>query len=530
MSSRRTLSTRALIALPLALFMIPQCTCGDDADDGPAAKNGATELYKLLFAKLPKADVSAPAQALPADLTWVAASPDAEAWRTWAEPQPFVQAFMKTPLFADLQLSKEWRALQGLQQRSAQAAKLTGRDSARNALWSGPTAVGMSPLSGEGSKKRRAVVMVKAIAPGTEALVRFAAAFGTLSRSSEVSMSQEEVAGVPVHIWKHSGRTIAYALFRNLLVAGDDPQLVRRATALAAGETHVKGDVGSQDRLPKANTPGVHLSLRSSEADVLALMGMPDLGISLVADAKAPVVLRRKRKETASDKELALLKYAPESSFFAVVDGASASGALLAAVKARLAGKATLGDIDLEAELVKKLSPGMGLFFTAQPSTSQPGGVLVLAHKGQDLEPTMLRVLGRMSGAEISRVRIASGVQATLLHPPAEGLRAALTEDALLLAMSDEALRAALSAGQAQAPSLKDKSLDLGAGARSGVYLNLDATANFISAFTQAHGTSAKDAEVLAPTLTALRSGGRLFARIQSTDDDFEEGALRVLP
>lgn len=530
MSSRRILSTRALIALPLALFTIPQCTCGDDADDGPAPKNGATELYKLLFAELPKAEVRTPAEALPSDLTWVAASPDAEAWRSWAEPQPFVQAMMKTPLFADLQLSKEWRALQGLQHRSAQAANLTGEDSARGALWSGPTAIGMGKLSGKGKKNRRGIVMVKAIAPGTEALVRFAAAFGTLSRSSEVSISQEQVADTTVHVWAQSGRTIAYAMFRNLLVAGDNVDLVRRATALAAGETHVKGDTGSQGRLPKANTPGIHLSFRSAEADVFALMGVPDIGLSLVADAKAPIVLRRKRGESASAKELALLKYAPESSFLAIADGASPSGTLLSVVKKRLAGKANLGDLDLEAELISKLGPGMGLFFTAQPEASNPGGVVVLSHAGQDLEATMLRILGRMSGADIGRVRIASGVKATLLHPPGAGLRAAMTEDALLLAMSDEALRAALAAGQAQAPSLKDKALDLSPGAQSGVYLNLDAAAAFVGAFSRQHGTGEKDAEVLDQTLNTLRGAGRLFARLKGADEGFEEGALRVLP
>lgn len=533
MSARRAPRTASLSSLLLLALAASRCTCGDEADVEPTGVSArAAELYRMLFADLPKADVEHPAAAVPSDLEWVAASPDAEAWRAWAVAQPYVKTWMQTPLFADLRLSKAWRALDGLQRRSAQAARLTGASVDRAALWAGPTALALSAPSGSGRDAPRHVLLVKAIRPGEEALIRFAAAFGALGRAQDTggTLERRKIDDAELLVWSEPGRTIAFALFRDLLIAGDDPALVERAVGLAAGAPITDGDAGSLDRLPDPKTPGVHLSLRFAGESAPALLGLDDLGVSLVADPKAPVVLRRRRAEAAGEDSLGLLRYAPESSFFAMVDGGKPSGALLSRVKARLSGQTKVGDVDLEAQLARQLGGGMGLAFTRAPDAGAFGGLALFAHDSPDLEPAVRKLLGEMSSSDITRTKLDGQVKGTLLGPQAGGLHAAITKDALLLAMSEDTLRAALAAGQAQAPSLKDRRLDLSSGAPGAVYLDLGAGADFLGAFAAEHAAEEDAKDVLQPTLDAMRAGGRLFARLEPRGGSREEGALHAVP
>lgn len=518
---------RSVSLVPL-LLLLTVARCKSDDDSG-ADKVGALPTYVQLFSKLPKAKVSTPAAALPHTLPWMAASPDAETWRAWVVQQPYAKKVMQTPMFAEFRLSREWRTLQSLHARSAQAAKLVGQDD-RGTLWAGPTAIGIAESSDP--RRSREVIVIKSIDATTQALVRFAAAFGLLSQSTDqgLELAQTEIHGVPVHTWTQDGRTISFALFSNLIIASDSSQLVKRATALAMGEALNEDDEGSGSRFPPPETPGVHVSIKFGNTNSMALWGLQETGLSLVADPAAPVVLRRNRKGSASDASLGLLKYAPESTFLAAVDGASPKGALLSTLKERLGGKLIIDDTDIEEKLLSKLDEGMAVIFTGAPQAHSPGAVVIFSHSSKDLEGPLTQVLKAMSNGSVERTKLNSNVKGTLIGPSGAGIHAALTEDALLLSMSQESLRAALAAGQAQAPSLTDRKLNLAAGANSAFYLDLESGAKFMSSFVGKHSPK-KDAETqLAPTLSVVGTGGRVFGRLVSGSKGVEEGALRVLP
>src|SRR5262245_46882202 len=107
---------RHLIALA---FVFSACTCGGDKKSAP---EDIRALFEKLFAKLPASKIAHPIEAIPSDLDLIASSPDPEAWRAWAEQQPFAQAMMKTPLFEDLRLSRAHLALEGLRQQVARVS------------------------------------------------------------------------------------------------------------------------------------------------------------------------------------------------------------------------------------------------------------------------------------------------------------------------------------------------------------------------------------------------------------------------
>src|SRR5437868_4615877 len=105
---------RARFLFALALLS-PACKCGNDG--AANAPEDVKALFERLFAKLPASKIAHPIEAIPGDLSMIATSPDPEAWRAWAEKQPFALAMMKTPLFEDLRLSRAHLALEGLRQQ-----------------------------------------------------------------------------------------------------------------------------------------------------------------------------------------------------------------------------------------------------------------------------------------------------------------------------------------------------------------------------------------------------------------------------
>src|SRR5262245_41932784 len=102
---------RRLIVLMLLLALFAACKCGSDRVNAP---EDIKAMFEQLFAKLPAAKIAQPIDAVPRDVSVAVSSPDPEAWRAWAEKQPFTQAMMKTPLFEDLRLSRAHLQLEGL--------------------------------------------------------------------------------------------------------------------------------------------------------------------------------------------------------------------------------------------------------------------------------------------------------------------------------------------------------------------------------------------------------------------------------
>ncbi len=500
------------------------CRCGEEKKGVVSSlPSSAEEIFKLLFADRKKAKVDAPLAAVPNDLDLIAASPDPEAWRAWAVKQPYAKRLMETPLFRELRMSRAYLALDGLQHQAAQAAALTGTNDGRAALWRGPTAAGLR-FSEDGPP---AVLLVKSIDPTEGDILRFAAAFAMISQEPLPKESRREVSGVELRTLAFRDETILFAVFENLLIAGNDADLVSRAVALAMKDGD---DPASKEPLfPPPSTPGIHVVARAPERSALQLFGVDAIGMSLVTDPAGPVIMRRRSHRSAT--AAALLRYAPEASFLAAASDASPSDAMLAALEDRL------GDIAKEKPLASALSPGVAVILGAAAqgeSPATPAGLIVFAHTSAPdvLEPQVRQLLADLSGKTPARSVLEPYGGAILLD--AGGPSAAITKDALLIGLDPERLRSALAAGTGQAPSLADRhGVDL-AGDGGGVYLDLDRAAGFLNGFYahalehDAEAPWSEAQEVLGPTFAALGSGGAAFAKM-TVKGEIAEGALHAI-
>ena len=542
-----------LAALFAALVGCGGCSgCGREELSADILATDFGKTFQLLFDELPVAKVERPVDALPADLPWTAWSPDPEAWRGWAVEQPFVKGLMATPLFEDLRTSRAWLTLDGLRHHAAQAAALTSSPEDRPGLWSGPTAIGLSPGEDDAPLE---VVMVKAIDPKTQALVRFAAAFALAERAARLpgggpkpDLRVAEASGVKVFTLRRASGEVSFALFRNLVVAGSGEGLVRRAAALAM-KRPLGGDLAATDGgegalFPEGAAPGLHLVYRAEDHDLLGLAGLERLGVSLVMDRAGPVLLRRAGKVPAGDA-LSLLAHAPEGAFFGWVDGGEPSGALFEALHRRIlgagaAGKLEYGSVNLERELFGKLAPGMAVILGGSAAPGEVGGLVVLRHGGKqaELEPPVRKVLAAFVGRKVERTVLEDRGGAILLAPAkGAGFAAALTGSALILGGSAASVRGALDASSGKAPSFGDRSgVELGGAASGGVLLDLARLSSFLEQLyaDALRGDGAVDWQEAEPVLTsifgALGSGGTLFARLEPKGKREVEGVLRAVP
>lgn len=501
-----------LLLLALFVLVLPRCTCGKDPEK--EAPEDLRALFERLFKPLPPAKIAQPIEAIPHELPVVAMSPDPEAWRAWAVEQPFAKTMMKTPLFEDARLSRPWLALEGLRQHIARAAAFVGKKEDLGAIWRGPTAAAYA--FGEGDAKD-SILLVKRIDPSVRELVRFAAAFALAAKpeSGGSDLSSHKAGATEIYSLERRGETVAFALFRDLVIAGTNIDLVERSALLAAGEARGEDESANKKAfrgvLPSPETPGVHLALRAPENEVAQLAGVEAIGLSLVNDPAKPILIRRTGGEDAGAEALSLLKYAPASSFLAIADGAPASSALIAAG-------------GLSEELSERLAPGVAVIFGE-------GAVLALKHKGQKdaLEKPVRELLKKMTDKEVSRVVLEDAGGALILES-AGGASAAVTNDAILFAFDADRLRAAITAGAGKAPSLADRQgIDVKGTARAGVYVDLAKASTFLSAQYQRLLASSDATAVLKPTFDALGTGGAYFSRVEAKDGA-AEGALHALP
>jgi hypothetical protein len=546
---RRVVAT----ALLLPLF---GCTCGETRESPADVK----KIFDALFAALPDAKVSRPLDAIPDALDAVFTSADPEAWRSWAESQKPVAAMMKTPLFEDLRVSRTYLAIDGLSRKAALAASWTGGKDDKNLLWRGPTALGFQrDKSGTGFR----FVLAKRVDPTMRGLVRFAAAFAMVAKAE----SKEGYGGKLLDL-DRGGQKIAFVVFKDLVIAGNDHELVERARLLAMKDAKEKAATSGvlAKILPAEREPGIHGALHLEAGGFAELLGVEAFGFSLVPNANAPIVIRKKGKEAPDDAALSLLRYAPLSAFFAIADGGSPSANVFLEVKHRLerAGegdgeeadddqtakttarrgqKPLLAEADIENAIVPRLSTGIvfvaGAFSDPAEQASSLASFVALRHKGdmQGLEPHVRRMLEVMTKKSIERTVLEDMGGAILLAPASDGPAAAITEDALLFALAPERLRMALAAGRGKAPSLKDRSgVGLGEKANAGVFVDFEKLAKFLGAYYPA--ALASDAKApwstsgaaLDPTFSALAGFGAVYGHLASRGDQAAEGALHVLP
>lgn len=573
MSSALRLPSLACTLGASALILFSSCQCdrapGPDAKktDGTQAAKPTFSLTKLGYdtalAGLPKAKVDHPIEALPGNLPWLAFSDDAEAWRRFAESRAFYQRMKETPLAEDLSMLGPWVAVESLRYQVARVSSFAGGAADSDALFRGPIAVGALELDA----KRPSLVVIKKVDPKVQVLVRFAAAFASLADDSAADTDDPEaqkhrpkvesakVAGIDVRTVRRRGEEVSFSLFKDLLIVGNSRTLVERATAMAAGEPmpmprgDLKVDLAASKEarglLPKPGTPGLHVAHRLSSAHLLRALGVEALAASLTLDAKAPLVLRTKGGEKPGPGALSLLGYAPSTAMLALLDGRPPDRHLLENMRARVYGAGAKGrafrvaGVDLTEALAAKLEPGVALFLGARDPESAPaalGAVLAFRHKDKAaLEPGVRELLEAATGAKAERV-ILEPLGGALLLRTAPGPAAALTDDALLLSLSEDELRTCLAAGAGQAPSLKDRGIDLSGTAGQALFVDLGRGGTYLYAFYKQALSSddvklwAEAEPVLAPTFAALASGGSLFGRLEDKGDGLFEGALRALP
>lgn len=530
------LARRVLLVVLLACGA---CTCGEE----PSASGDWKALFDTLIKGLPEARTEVPVEAIPGALAWVATSPDPEAWRAWAVTQPFAKALMATPAFEDVLLSRTYLALDGMRRTVARAAALTGDPEDAHALWRGATALGLEDPSAPEPR----FVVVKRIDPSLRAVVRLAAAFASAKDATE-----SEVGAIKVRTLDRSGRPIAFAVFKNLLVIGSDTTLVERAAALAQSAPRDGDTSAAKDPLlPAADVAGIHARIALEGTTLAELVAVSSIGVSLVADAQAPVVLRKSGGAEAHDDVLGLLAYAPASTTLAFVDGGAPEGTVAATLQ-RLAAqieaeadddqprKKAAAPFDGQA-LAAVLRPGTAFVMGVRDEVADLAGVglvVVFAHRDRAVAEAQAQALvAQLTGGTVTRTVLEDAGGATLLAAADDEITAGVTADALVLALSTDAARRALFAGAGKAPSVRDRAkLGSGGSASGGVFVDLPKTAAWLEAFYGASfesddAVSAADASaVLAPTFAALATGGTLFAKLSPGKSETAQGPLQVLP
>ncbi len=522
------------------------CTCG-----GKDASGDWKALFDTLIKGLPEARTEVPIEAVPAALAWVATSPDPEAWRAFAAAQPFAQGLMETPAFEDVVMSRTYLAVDGMRRTVARAAALTGDPEDAHALWRGPTALGVE----DPSSATPVFVLVKHIDPSMRAVVRLAAAFASTKDARE-----SEVGAIKVRTLDYGGRTIAFAVFKNLLVIGSDTALVERSAALA--QKSPRGDdtpAAADPLLPATDVAGIHARVALAGSPLADLVAVESIGVSLVADAQAPLLLRRGGGAEASDALLGLLAYAPASTTLAVVDGGAPQATVVDAIE-RLAGQLEAQDAEAAEEargkkkrpakvvaafdgaaLAAALRPGTAILLGVRDEVADRaavGPVVVLGHADRAaVEAQAQALIAKLTGAPATRTVLEDAGGAVLLSAGESQVTAGVTADALVLALDADGARRALTAGAGKAPSVRDRArLTADTRAAGGVFVDLPKTAAWLEAF---YGASFAEDDavdkadamaVLAPTFAALGKGPALFARLAPGKSDVAQGPLEVLP
>jgi len=514
---------------PVALaLLLSACRCGDE----PSASGDWKTLFDTLIKGLPEARTEVPLEVIPSDVAWIASSPDPEAWRAWAAATPTGQAWMATPLFEDILTSRSYLAIDGMRRSVARASAMGGDPDDANALWRGPTALATE----DPGAVEPTFVVVKRIDPSLRSIVRLAAAF---AQTKDATLTHVE--SIDVRTVSMSGRSVSFALFKNLLIAGTDQTLVERAAALAQRAPKGEDKPASADPLlPPAETPGIHARILLSKTGLGELTPIEGIGFSLIADARAPLKLRRTGVAPAADLS-GILAYAPASTTLAWIDAAPPSALLLdaftrfadnlgdpPALKKKQKALATFD----ATKLVEALTPGFGLVLGVRDDATQAaalGPIVVMRHSGlAAIEPQALGLIERLSGEKATRTVLEDRGNAVVYSAKAGGVTAGITADALVIGLDADAVGRAIAAGQGRAPSVKDR-VGAGASMSGGVFIDGPKTGAWLDAF-YAEALEGEDTHaVLGPTFAVLAKAPALFARLVPSGE-IAEGPLEALP
>jgi len=528
-----------LFGLALALVVVPGCdTCGDrDKTEQSTPLDGV-----LKNAKAARAE--APVDVLPGDVTLAIASPDPAEWKRFADARQFFKELSASPLIEDVRLSGAFLSLESIRHQLAGLTSFVGAPEDGDAIFMGPVAMGVIDIESDAPR----FVIAKRLDPSVSSVASFAAAFaGLASGAADAVTGQDaptvtsrDVAGVVMRTVTRGSAVVAFTFFKDLLIFGTDASLVERAVTLAAGQPGDHSSFMQTDGgrvLAKKGVPGIHIAhLVEGGSAASSLMGTRALGISLVLDAAAPVVIRMVGGSAPLDEASSLLRYVPASAFVAAVDGRNVHDVIVPLLKDRMADLAFAQRL---AALSEKLEAGVLLaagVLSPDESGIDPAVAVIVRHRARaDVETRAKALLESMTGSLVSRTVLAHAGGAVVFEATS-GPAFGITDDALVAALDVARVRAVLSAGAAQAPRLADRAALAGdAPVAFGLYVDVARTGSFLERFYAGWAVSdpgaPKDAlATLAPTFKALGAGGHGFARLAPVGDDVVEGAFRVLP
>ena len=507
----------------LALLLVA-AGCGQC---GPRqAPSGAQDDKSLVerLTGLPAAAATTVQVALPAGIDWAIASPDPSAYRAWADAQPFVQRFKKTGLYQEIATHEILGSLQRVQQRVARAAALTGADP--ESLWDGPLALGIT------GDEDGHFVAIKAVAPDQETMVRFASTFAVLAeQTGRDDLTAERVDGHSMHTLEHFGRPVSFALFSNMVIVGDDPELVRQAVRRALKPGGPEAGLASLG--PEwGRSAGVHVASVFGDADRAAWTGWPAVVASFVPDDDAPIRLLRPGSRSTLQTPTRLSRYLPKAAALAFADGGLVPKDAFQRLTARaafLGDPAATGGVSVAEAILAKMSPGI---VVSIGSTDKRFDMRVVLGHGDKagLEAPVRKLFRGWAQGTVSRTQTADG---DVVFSVAEGPTVGLSDDAMVLGLTVEHVRQSLAAARGTTPSMNDHAR-WPKDALGGLLIDFNRAAPLLNAFyVDALAEDSADWDDASGSLKevfdAVAAAGVLSGPFVDTPAGFE-GALRVAP
>lgn len=547
------------------------CRCGDARNPERPQKTGQGQAsalhdaepdgwdrkaFDMLLAGLPTSNVVSPLDAISRDLPWRASSEDPSAWLRYIRSRDGYQAFADTPLAAELRSQGPWLTLESMRKQVLELTSFVGGTQDDEGLWEGELALGTRSIEDD----RPAFVVVKRVLPEIQVVARFVAAFASVGLDGPAApnaqakaeerekpkLSSEKIGAVSLYTLHRAGANLYFSLFRDILIFGSDESLAKNATRIAAGEEKPQKDVHAA-LWPAAGEPGVHIAWRAPQAGPLGLFAIDAVGFTLGVDEKQPFSLRLMGGDTPAPNATSLLRYAPGTTFAAWVDGRKPAQDFLQTVRRRVlsvSSKDAWESVkldELESVIGSQLQGGIAIWFSNDAldvNNPSPRGVVAFRHENKEgLEPAVRAFLAELTARDVARSVLEPVGNAFLLTTGEDSPSAALSDDALLVALSPAPLRDALHAAAGKSRSIFDaERMKTNTKSSHSIYWDMGQVSGFLrnfyrDAFDARVSPSWKEAgPVLEPTFSALGKGGAYFGELSSAGERVFAGGIHALP
>jgi hypothetical protein len=439
----------AWLAGLLLLLAAVGCKCGED--EAGADGGGIERDYASTVPELPAASELEVARLVPPGpgLVLVAARPDAVL--RWLRQRPWWQKLTATPFWADLSLSDPLHRLSTARHRLANLSPVELEQPELEPLLASPMALAL-----QRTETGWGLLLVKRIDLRVQAIDRLAEAF---NQARGGGLHTTEVHGLPVRSFAIGPQqAVHYALYSNLLLLSNEPALLERAVALAAGASE-QTLLGSDANQPLFDTgdPG-QLEIYCEPAALSPWLGhlLPLAALRLswhLDDAPRAEVVGRLADPAADAAGPArdLRPLLPHESRLVLghsrLRAAELAGALFAAL-----GEQAAGLPDLESRLLDRLQGHFALAVTRFALPVPEAVLLLRLTEPAGVEPVLAELLGLSLGAHVEQqgeLWVTSGGRLE----PAFAVRG----DWLVLGTSRAAAARVLDTAHGRAPALADR-------------------------------------------------------------------------